>query len=376
MMETSRLVESSESSSTLQLLTPRVFQPLLKRARYKGAYGGRGASKSHYFAESLVEECINYPGTRAVCIRENQKSLEESVKRLIEDKIKTLGVGSLFRVLATHIEAPQGGVIIFRGMQNYTAESIKSLEGYRIAWVEEAQTLSQTSLDLLRPTMFREPDSEIWFSWNPNQPTDPIDKFLRGGEPPPDSIVVNANYYDNPWFPEGLRRDMEYDRRRNPEKYAHVWLGEYERYSESRVFHNWRIEEFETPPNMRFYYGADWGFSVDPTVLVRCYIGNQSKRMLFVDQEAYKIGCEIDDTPELFNTIPDARKWPIRADSARPETISYMKRHGFHNITPALKGKDSVEDGIEFLKSYTIIVHPRCRHTSDELSRYSWKTDR
>lgn len=303
-------------------------------------------------------------------MREVQKSLEQSVKRLLEDKIAAFGVGSAFRILDTHIETPQDGLIIFQGMQTHTAESIKSLEGYDVAWVEEAQSLSQRSLDLLRPTI-RNPDSELWFSWNPRDAKDPVDKMLRGPDCPPGSIVVPANWSDNPWFPDVLRAEMEWDRRRDPDKYAHVWLGEYQRQSEARVFRNWRIEEFETPEDARFYFGADWGFSIDPTVLIRCWL---SGRALYVDQEAYKVGCEIDYTPALFDTVESARKWPIRADSARPETISYMQRAGFR-ISPAVKGPNSVEDGIEFLKSYDIFVHPRCRHTADELSSYSYKVD-
>jgi phage terminase large subunit len=159
---------------------------------------------------------------------------------------------------------------------------------------------------------------------------------------------------------------------RDPEKYAHVWLGEYLRNSEARIFKNWKVEEFETPEDARFYFGADWGFSIDPTVLVRCWM---SGRTLFVDQEAYRVGVEIDRTPALFETIPGSKRWPITADSARPETISYMRRHGFGNIGPATKGAGSVEEGIEFLKTYDIVVHPRCRHTSDELTFYSWKVD-
>lgn len=357
--------------SVLQIQTPEVFLPLLEPARYKGAWGGRGSGKSHFFGEMLVEECLIQP-TRAVCVREIQKSLDQSVKRLIEDKIAGLGVQSRFRILNTHIEVDNGGVIIFQGMQNHTADSIKSLEGFRIAWVEEAQSLSQRSLDLLRPTI-RAPGSEIWFSWNPSKDTDPVDLLLRGETPPPGAIVVPANWSDNPWFPDELRDEKDYDQRRDPEKYAHIWLGEYQRNSEARVFRNWRVEEFETPPDARFYYGADWGFSVDPTVLVRAFVEG---RTLFVDAEVYQVGCEIDRTPDLFDKIEGSRKWPIRADSARPETISYMQRHGFPRLVPANKGAGSVEDGIEFLKSYDIVVHPRCRHTADELALYAYKTDK
>jgi phage terminase large subunit len=321
----------------------------------------------------LVEECLIQP-TRAVCVREIQKSLDQSVKRLIEDKIAALGVQERFRVLDTRIEVDNGGVIIFQGMQNHTADSIKSLEGFRIAWVEEAQSLSQRSLDMLRPTI-RAPGSELWFSWNPSKDTDPVDALLRGPELPPSAIVVPANWSDNPWFPDELREEKDYDRRRDPEKYAHIWLGEYQRNSEARVFRNWRVEEFETPTDARFYYGADWGFSVDPTTLVRCFVQD---RTLYVDREVYKVGCEIDRTPALFDTMDDglARKWPIRADSARPETISYMQRHGYPRLVPATKGQGSVEDGIEFLKSYDIVVHPRCQHTADELALYAYKTDK
>lgn len=355
--------------ATLRIETPRVFLPLLKPARYKGAWGGRGSGKSHFFGEALIERAAFEP-ISAVCIREIQKSLDQSVKRLLEAKIQEMGLGPCFRVLEKHIETRAGGRIIFQGMQNHTAETIKSLEGYDIAWVEEAQSLSQRSLDLLRPTI-RKDGSELWFSWNPNLATDPVDALLRGS-PPPGSIVVRANYRDNPWFPSVLRDEMLYDKRRDPEKYAHVWLGEYQRNSEARVFRNWTVDEFEAPADAVFRYGADWGFAVDPTVLVRCFIVG---RTLYVDAEAYQVGCEIDRTPVLFDRVPGSRDYVIRADSARPETISYMQRHGF-NVVAALKGPGSVEDGIEFLKSYDIVVHPRCRHAIDELTLYSYKTDK
>lgn len=371
-------------------LTPpvaRAFVPLLQPARYKGAHGGRGSGKSRFFASKLIAKASSAPGLRWVCIREVQRSLEQSVKRLLEDEIERQGVGSMFEVMQTEIRCPGGGIIIFQGMQNHTADSIKSLEGYDGAWVEEAQTLSQRSLDLLRPTLRKE-GSELWFSWNPNKENDPVE-FLRGEDAPPDAVVVEVNAEDNPWLPDVLRAEMDYDRRRDPDKFAHIWRGQYQRNSEARVFRNWREEAFETPDKARFYFGADWGFSVDPSVLVRGWIEG---RTLYVDQEAYAVGCEIDDTPALFagdddrnpprwsnpnkrKGIPGAVKWPVRADSARPETISYMKKRGF-NITPSRKGAGSVEEGIEFLKSYDIVVHPRCRHTIDELTMYSYKTDK
>ncbi len=345
--------------------------PLLEPARYKGIHGGRGSGKSHFWAESLIERCVMFPGTRWACIREVQKSLEQSVKRLLEDKIEGLGVSHLFEVKQFEIGTPGGGVIIFQGMQNHTADSIKSLEGFDGAWVEEAQSLSQRSLDLLRPTI-RKDGSELWFSWNPNQESDPIDAFLRGPAPYPGSIVVQANYTDNPWFPDVLRAEMEYDRGRDPDKYAHVWLGGYVQNSEARVFRNWRIEEFDVHADAIIRQGADWGFATDPSVLVQSYIIG---RTMYVPYEAYMVGCEINNLPELFMEVPGAEKWFVTADSARPETISYMRNHGFPKMVAAIKGPKSIEEGIEWLKSFDIVVHPRCRHTIDELTLYSYKID-
>jgi len=363
------------STRELDRKVARAFQPLLVPSRYKGAHGGRGSGKSHFFAEHLLQETIIVPGTDAVCVREVQKSLTQSVKKLLEHKIQDLNVGYYFDVQQTLIRVMTGdnagGQIIFQGMQDHTSESIKSLEGFRILWGEEAQSLSQRSLDLIRPTI-RLPNSELWFSWNPGDATDPVDVLLRGPSRPPDAIVVEANFEDNPWFPEVLRAEMEFDRSRDPEKYAHVWLGGYEQRSEARVFRNWRIEEFETAPGAQFRLGADWGFAVDPSVLVRCY---QQGRTLYIDHEAYMVGCEIDMLPDLFARVPESDKWFITADSSRPETISYMRKHGFPRINAAVKGAKSVEEGIEFLRSFDIVVHPRCRHLIDELTLYRYKVD-
>lgn len=356
--------------TTLRLNTPRAFLPLLKPARYKGAHGGRGSGKSHFFGELWLEESISAK-VDFVCLRETLKSLEFSVKKLLEAKISAFNAGSYFDVQDRRILTRHGGVTIFEGMQNHTADSIKSLEGFDRAWFAEAQKSTDKSLTLLRPTI-RKPGSQLWFDWNPEQPTDPIDSLLRGAMPPHDAAVVEVNYMDNPWLPDELRAEMEYDRARDPEKYAHVWLGRYRQNSEARVFKNWRVEEFDTDSSWVLRQGADWGFSVDPSVLVQCAIVG---RTLYVIHEAYRVGCEVDFLPDLFLTVPDAERWPTIADSARPETISYMQRHGFPKMLAAVKGARSLEEGVEFLRSFDVVVHPRCVHTISELTAYSYETD-
>lgn len=214
--------------SELRIQTAPVFEPLLKPARYKGAYGGRGSGKSHFFAELLIEDCLLNKGTRAVCIREVQKDLKDSAYLIIKDKIAKFGLGEKdgFKVFKEEIETPGGGLIIFKGMKDYTADSIKSLEGFNRAWVEEAQTLSLTSLNMLTPTI-REKGSELWFSWNPRRKTDPVDMRLRGAEKPTGAVVVRANWSDNPWFPDVLEDERADCLRMQPEQYDHIWEGGY-----------------------------------------------------------------------------------------------------------------------------------------------------
>lgn len=219
----------------LDIQTARVFQPLLSPSRYKGTHGGRGSGKSHFFAELVVEEHIAKPGLRTICIREVLKSLKQSAKLLIEDKIQHLGVGDRFDVQKDRILAPGNGLILFEGMQDQTAESIKSLEGFDRCWVEEAQTLSERSLAMLRPTI-RKPGSEIWFSWNPRRKSDAVDKFLRGGAKVPGAQLVQANWRDNPWFPAVLEEERQIDLERYPDRYDHIWEGEYAKAFEGAYF--------------------------------------------------------------------------------------------------------------------------------------------
>lgn len=215
-------------AAKLQFRTAEVFEPLLHSARYKGAWGGRGSGKSHFFAELLIEDALMIPGMRAACIREVQKSLKQSSKRLIEDKLQVYNLGEHagFKVYREVIETPGDGVIIFTGMQDHTADSIKSLEGFDRAWIEEAQSLSHRSLELLTPTMRKE-GSEIWASWNPNRPTDAIDQLLRGENKPTGAVVVNANWKNNPWISKVLLQEKDDCLRMTPDRYAHVWEGEY-----------------------------------------------------------------------------------------------------------------------------------------------------
>lgn len=211
-----------------------MFEPLLAPSRYKGAFGGRGSGKSHFFAELVVEEHTTTPGLRTICVREVLKSLKQSAKLLIEDKIQSLGVGDRFEVQKDRIIAPGNGLILFEGMQDQNAESIKSLEGFDRCWVEEAQTLSVRSLAMLRPTI-RKTGSEIWFSWNPRRKTDAVDEFLRNTKPA-GAIVVKANWRDNPWFPSVLENERNLDLEKYPDRYDHIWEGDYAKAFEGAYF--------------------------------------------------------------------------------------------------------------------------------------------
>lgn len=259
------------TGTTLEIQTAAAFEPLLAPSRYKGIHGGRGSGKSHFFAELLVEAALLKPSLRALCVREVQRSLKESAKRLIEDKIQALGVASKFEILQAEIKTPGNGIISFTGMQDHTAESVKSYEGYDIAWIEEARSLSARSLTLLRPTIRKE-GSEIWASWNPGFARDPIDELLRGPNPPPDAIVVEANWNDNPWFPSTLDDERRYDQEHRPEQYGHIWEGEYAKIYEGAYYAD-QLERARKEDRIGF-------FGADPLMATRAYwdIGGTGSR--------------------------------------------------------------------------------------------------
>jgi len=375
-------------------LTQNVFAPVAddgSTVRFRVLKGGRGSGKSHGFAEELIERMAARK-TRVLCCREIQKSIRDSVKALLVKKIKELYYESDFDVLDTEIRHKRtGSLATFVGLRT-NIESVKSTEDVDIAYVSEARTVSQTSWEVLTPTI-RNEGSEIWADYNPKDDKDPVDAMFAGKDgPPPGSIVRHINYTDNKHFPDVLRREMEWDKSRDPEKYQHVWLGQHKKNSEARVFKNVRVEPVPTPPpGTVFRFGADWGFSVDPSVLLRMWLDG---RTLYIDREAYRVGCETEDLPKLFAGregalpgeewtpaleaaypgIEGAKKWPITADSARPETISAMNRRGFR-VLPARKGSGSINEGIEWLQSYDIVIDPQCTHAEYEFTSFAFKID-
>lgn len=358
-----------------QIELPEYAGDLWQPFRHLAWYGGRGGGKSFTVATALVLQAMERH-ERILCGRELQKSIRDSSKRLIDDAIERLGVRAAFVSTEQEIRGPHDSLFLFSGVKG-NANGIKSMEGITTWWGDEAQAFSQSSINTLVPTI-RKPGSRLIWTWNPDLSTDPVDAMFRGEnvedkfEAPPSSIVRCINHDDNPWFPDVLRAEMEYDKIRDYDKFLHVWQGEYRRNSEARVFKNWTVEDFTTWAGAEFRLGADFGFSIDPSCAIRCYLDGQK---LYVDYEAWELHTEIVDLPNLFMTIPDAEKHWMTADSSRPETISHLRKNGFPRIQAALKGARSIEEGVEFLKSYDIVVHPRCVHLIDELTHYSYKVD-
>ena len=334
--------------SILEIPTARVFAPLLKPARYKGAYGGRGSGKSHHFAEAAVGRAVRIPKTRIVCVREVQKSLKESVKLLIEDKIERFKAPG-FRVLNDHIIAPNNGLILFQGMQDHTAESIKSLEGFDVGYVEEAQTMTTRSLEMLRPTIRQDktakrPGSELWFSWNPRHSSDPVDQLLRGPELPPNAIVVRANYRDNPFFPDVLEEERAFDERTNPVRYGHIWLGEYEPAAVGAIFNRQNIHDNrrEAAPNL-----ARIVVAIDPAISAEA--GSDETGIVVVGLGEDGRGYVLDD----YSTKGPPEQWASRAIAA------YDLHEADAIVAEVNQGGDMVKHTIQAVRKAVRVIEVR-----------------
>lgn len=338
--------------------------------RYICIDGGRGSAKSWSVAHHLLDRGMASK-KRILCTREIQNTIKDSVYKLLSDIIDRNNLGGFYEIKADSIVGANGTEFIFKGLLR-NINDIKSMEGIDYCWVEEAQSVSRKSLETLIPTIRKE-GSQIIFTYNPTSDDDPVHVDYKLSQRP-DCLNITVNYPDNQFFPNVLRAEMEYDRAHDIDKYYHVWEGQTVKHSMAQVFYGkWVVEDFETPINQFFYFGADWGFSQDPTVLIRCYIADKN---LYIDQETYGHGIDIDKIPDMFRQLPESTKYAITADSARPETISYVYHRGFPLIQSSLKGKGSIEDGIAFVRSFEkIIIHSRCKHTIDEFRTYSYKID-
>jgi phage terminase large subunit len=327
---------------------------------------------------------------RVLCARELMHSLRESVHHLLVAKIEALGLSRYFEVLDREISCPlTRSEAIFAGLHT-NVRQLASLEAVGLCWIEEAESISKESLEVLTPTI-RLPGSEIWFSLNPDEPAAPVQAFADGARP--DTRRIHVVFTDNPFLTPTLDAERSYLQRVDPDAYAHVWLGQTRSHSDAAVFAGkYQVEEFTPVPeppegasihpkrvgSLKFwqgpYFGADWGFSQDPTTLVKCWI---YERTLYIEHEAWAIGCDLDKTPALFDTVPGARLHTVRADNARPETISYLRRNGFPRLAAVEKWKNSATDGVAYLRSYErIVIHPRCTHTIEEFRLYSYRVDR
>ena len=356
--------------TNINLKVANVYKPLWKNAKRRNyIYGGRGSGKSHDVAEYCLFRAYQSK-IKVLCTRELQNSIADSVYSLLKNKIVDMKLDFFFTVYKDRIVGNNGSEFIFKGIHNNVSE-IKSMENISIAWLEESQSLSRESIDVIVPTI-RAPGSILIFTFNPYKDNDPI--YMEMKNATEDDLVIKANYSDNPWFPEELRLEMERDKKNDYQKYLWVWEGECLGLSDAQIFRGkYVVENFETPKNADFHFGADWVFANDPTTLVRSFIvGND----LYIDMCAGKVGCDLEDTPSLFNEVQGSSIYPIYADSARPETISFM-RSKHYNVIAAEKWNGSVEDGIQYLRSFSCIhIHERCKAVAEEFDLYQYKVDR
>ena len=341
--------------------------------RYRGAYGGRGSAKSRSFA--MMAAVFGYAEPlRILCTRELQVSIRESFHAEVAAAIaETPWLSAHYDVGESFISGRNGTEFVFKGLR-HNISSIKSMARIDLCIVEEAEDVPEQSWRDLIPTI-RAPKSEIWVVWNPKHDKSPVDNRFRK-KLDPDMAIREVNYSDNPWFPPELDAERLRDQRNcDPSVYTHIWEGAYLAISDAQVLRGkYSVAEFEPKDYWDGpYFGADWGFSVDPCALVKLWINN---KILYIEHEAYEVGVEMDNLPAFFNRVPGSDKHVIRADNARPETISHMRRRGF-NVVACEKGKGSVEDGVAHLRGYEqIIIHPRCKNAINEARLWSYKVDR
>jgi phage terminase large subunit len=352
--------------------------------RYKVAYGGRGSAKSWSVAVAAIVRAYTRPKQRILCAREFQRSIKDSVHFLLASQIERLGLERAFRVIDTEITCKStGSQFIFAGL-HHNITSLKSLEAIDVCWVEEAEVVSEDSWSKLTPTI-RKPGSEIWVTFNPDQENDPTYRRFVPGQTQFDAARTKSamvSWRDNPELPDVLRAELEHLRRTDPDAYNHIWEGGTWSRSDAQIFNGkWAIDDFEPAKDWDGpYFGADWGFSRDPTVLTRVWLHADR---LYVEYDEGGIGIPIVamkpgefDTAKLFDRVPGSRTRKIRADNSRPETISQMCAAGF-DVIGAAKGPGSVEDGISYLRGFDkIIIHPRCKRAAEEFRLYSYKVDR
>ena len=356
----------------IEVQIPTEFEEFRKPHRYKVGAGGRAGMRSWTFARLLLVNGILRP-CRILCAREYMTSIKDSVLRVLAEQIDMNGMAGEYKVLRDSIIGRNGTEFIFKGLHHNITE-IKSMEGVDYCWIEEAEDVSNESWDVLLPTI-RKPGSEIWVSYNPKDDDAPTHKRFYI-QRQPDEILVETNYLDTKrhgWLPKEIEVLAEHDRQFDDDRYQWVWMGKPRRLSASRIFAGKiRVASFSPEEGTRFFHGADWGFAQDPSVLIRSWIDGRS---LFIDHAEYGYGVEMQELSQLFDRVPTARSWPIHADEARPETIAYMRREGYI-IDGAEKGKGSVEDGIEWLRSFDeIVIHERCTQFIDEGRLYSYKVD-
>lgn len=369
--------------ATIKLSIPAKLQPVfLGEADVRGAYGGRGSAKTRTFAMMTAVRAYMWAASGdngiILCGRQFMNSLADSSMEEVKAAIRSedwlvpyFDIGEKY--IRTAPNLPGRIDYSFTGLDR-NVDSVKSKARIKLGWVDEAEPVTETAWAKLIPTL-REEDSELWVTWNPERPDSPTHKRFRETRDPR-TKVVEMNWRDNPWFPSVLDRVRRKDAKERPDTYHHVWEGDFLTVSDAQVLKGrFCSEEFTPGPDWNGpYHGADWGFSVDPTALVKCWVHG---RTLYIEAEAYGHEVAIDNTPALFDKVAGSREHVIRADGARPETINYMQRHGYARCIAAEKWPGSVEDGVEHLRSYErIVVHPRCANTFREARLWSYKTDR
>jgi len=332
-------------------------------------HSGRGTGKSWAVGDFLITKSLEKKNL-ILCVREIQKSIKQSVHKLLSNRIEQHGLKNFFQITDTSILCNNGSEFIFAGLYR-NVDNIRSTEGVDYCWVEEAHSVSQNSFDVLIPTI-RKPGSKIIMSYNPTNEDDPVHaKFTLTDRN--DTLKIASSYKDNPFFPDVLKDEMEYDKQYDYEKYLHIWEGKCVTHSEDQIFYGkWSVEDFETPENAIFYHGLDFGYSTDPTAATRCFIKDDC---LYIDRESYKSKLEITDTAQyIINDIPTIHRHLCIADSARPETISHLRNINGMNISGAKKGAGSVIDGIQKIRGFKhIYIHPDCKETATEFRLYKWK---